>query len=164
MPEMTVCPVSSLDSTRNVGSSSASRASEVLSLSSSALVLGSMATWITGSGKTIDSSNDRLALGAQGVARARELEADGGAELARIHHVAVLAVVGVHLQQPADALLAILRGVVDVRPGLELAGVDAEVRELADVGIGHDLEGERSERLVVGCLAGEPSAVAPGTL
>ena len=35
------------------------------------------------------------------------------------------------------------------RAGLELAGVDAEVGELADEGVGHDLEGERGERLVV---------------
>ncbi len=56
MPEITVWPVSSSETTRKVGSSSARRASEVDSLSSSALVLGSIATEITGSGNTIDSS------------------------------------------------------------------------------------------------------------
>ena len=35
-------------------------------------------------------------------------------------------------------------------PGGELAGVHAEVGELADVGVAHDLERERGERLVVG--------------
>ena len=35
----------------------------------------------------------------------------------------------------------------------ELAGVDAEVGELADVGVAHDLERERGERLVVVGLA-----------
>ena len=55
MPEMTVWPVSSSETTRKVGSSSARRASEAESLSSSALVLGSMATEMTGSGNTIDS-------------------------------------------------------------------------------------------------------------
>ena len=38
-------------------------------------------------------------------------------------------------------------------PGLELTRVDAEVGELADVGVGHDLEGQRRERLVVGGVA-----------
>ena len=52
---MTVWPVSSSDWTRNVGSSS-DRANRALdSLSWSALVLGSTATWMTGSGKVSDS-------------------------------------------------------------------------------------------------------------
>ena len=38
-------------------------------------------------------------------------------------------------------------------PFFERARVDAEVGELADVGVGHDLERQRRERLVVGRLA-----------
>ena len=56
MPEMMVCPVSSSLRTWKVGSSSARRCSEAASFSSSALVLGSMATAMTGSGNSIDSS------------------------------------------------------------------------------------------------------------
>ena len=56
IPEMSVCPVSSSDWTRKVGSSSARRWSAVASLSWSPFVLGSTATAITGSGKVIDSS------------------------------------------------------------------------------------------------------------
>ena len=52
MPEMTVWPVSSSVRTRNVGSSSVSANSALPSLSWSALVLGSTATWITGSGNS----------------------------------------------------------------------------------------------------------------
>ena len=56
MPEMTVWPVSSSVRTRKVGSSS-DRAKRALdSLSWSALVLGSTATWMTGSGKVSASS------------------------------------------------------------------------------------------------------------
>ena len=55
IPEITVCPVSSSYLTTNVGSSSASLARPVPSLSWSALVLGSTATEITGVGKLIDS-------------------------------------------------------------------------------------------------------------
>ena len=38
-------------------------------------------------------------------------------------------------------------------PAASLPGVDAEVGELADVGVAHDLERERGERLVVVGLA-----------
>ena len=57
----------------------------------------------------------------------------------------VLAVVGVHQQDAADALLAILRRVVDLAALLELARVDAEVGELAEL-VGDDLEREGGER------------------
>ena len=56
MPEISVCPVSSLVRTWKVGSSSARRASAVDIFSWSALVFGSIATLITGSGNTIVSS------------------------------------------------------------------------------------------------------------
>ena len=56
MPAMSVCPVSSSDETRNVGSSSASRWRPWPSLSWSPFVFGSTATEITGSGNVIDSS------------------------------------------------------------------------------------------------------------
>ena len=55
IPLMIVCPVSGSVCTRKVGSSSASLVSPVPSLSWSALVLGSIATDITGSGKSIAS-------------------------------------------------------------------------------------------------------------
>ena len=60
-----------------------------------------------------------------------------------------------------------VRPVVDVehaRARLELARVDAEVGELADEGVGHDLEGERRERLgVVGVALGRTSSSSPLT-
>ena len=56
MPAMMVWPVSSSSWTWKVGSSSASFWIAVPSFSWSALVLGSIATWMTGSGNVIDSS------------------------------------------------------------------------------------------------------------
>jgi len=66
----------------------------------------------------------------------------------------------VHHQDPADALGAAGRDVEDAAAGLELAGVDAEEGELADVGVGGDLVGERCERLgVVGLALGRTALV-----
>ena len=56
MPAMIVWPVSSSWWTWKVGSSAESFWMAVPSFSWSPLVLGSMATWMTGSGKVIDSS------------------------------------------------------------------------------------------------------------
>ena len=56
MPAMIVWPVSSSRWTWKVGSSAESFWMAVTSFSWSPLVLGSMATWMTGSGKVIDSS------------------------------------------------------------------------------------------------------------
>ena len=90
---------------------------------------------------------------AERVARGRVLEADGRGDVAGAHFLDLLALVGVHLQQPADALLLALHRVVDRVAGIQHAGVDAEEGELADERVGHDLERERRERLVVVGLA-----------
>ena len=88
---------------------------------------------------------DRRVGGGEGVAGAGLLEADAGADVARVDLLDLLAAVGVHHQQAADALGLAGCDVEDAAAGLELARVDAEVGELADVGVGHDLEGERGE-------------------
>ena len=77
------------------------------------------------------------------------LEADGRDDVAREDAFLVFAVVGVHLEDATDALLLVLRRVEHGATRAELAGVDAEVGELAHVGVAHDLERERRERLVV---------------
>jgi len=55
----------------------------------------------------------------------------------------------VHLEQTADTLTLVLRGVVDIRPRLELPGVNAEERQLTHEWVGRNLERECRERLVV---------------
>src|SRR3954469_15631697 len=77
------------------------------------------------------------------------LDADAGADVAREDLADLLAVVRVHHQDAADPLGAAGRHVEDARARLELARVDAEVRELADERVGRDLERERRERAAV---------------
>ena len=149
MPVISVWPVSSSDSTRKVGSSSARRCSAVASFSWSALVFGSIATAITGSGNSICSSMIGASGAAERVAGGGLLEADAGEDVAGVALLDLLARVGVHHQQPADPLGLAVGRVEHAAARLELARVDAEVGELADERIGHDLEGERRERPVV---------------
>ena len=61
----------------------------------------------------------------------------------------MLAVVGVHLEDAADPLLAVLGRVEHGVALAEHARVDAGEGELAEVLVGHDLEGEGGERLLV---------------
>src|SRR4051812_28873440 len=77
------------------------------------------------------------------------LDADAGGDVAGEDLAELLAVVRVHHQDAPDPLGAAGRHVEDARAGLELARVDAEVRELADERVGHDLERERGERRAV---------------
>jgi hypothetical protein len=92
---------------------------------------------------------DRMLGVAQRVAGIRVLEPDDRADVAGVDLVDLLAVIGMHLEDAADALLLALGAVQDVRPGLERAGVDPEEREVADEGVGRDLEDEAREGLVV---------------
>ena len=67
-----------------------------------------------------------------------------GRDVAGVDLVDLLALVGVHLHQPADALaLAAWSALSTLVAGLDRAGVDAEEGQLADVGVGHDLERQR---------------------
>ena len=147
MPAMSVWPVSSSVATRKVGSSSARRCE-----ARAELVLVGLRLRLDGDrdhrlGERHRLEHDRRLLRGERVARRRRLQADAGGDLARHDRVALLAVVRVHLEDAADALGLARRRVEDAVAGLERAGVDAEVRQLADVRVGHDLERERRERL-----------------
>ena len=96
---------------------------------------------------------DRRIGGGKGVAGAGFLEADAGADVASVGLVDLLAAVGVHHQQPADPLGLAGFHVQHPAAFLELARVDAEIGELADVGVGHDLEGEGREGSAVAGFA-----------
>ena len=115
MPGMTTWPVCSSVCTRKVGSSVISLAMPCPSFSWSALVFGSMASEITGSGKSIDSSRTGFFSSLSVSPVVTDLEADGGGDVAGVDFLDLLALVGVHLQQAADAL------------GLALGGVETEV-------------------------------------
>ena len=149
MPAMIVWPVSSSRLTRKVGSSSASRWIAVPSFSWSALVFGSIATWMTGSGKVIDSRMTG-ACGSQSVSPVvvsfSPITAKMWPDQGLVDRVLL---VGVHLEDLADALLAVLGRVDDLGARGEPARVDPDVGELAEVRVRCDLERQRGERLVL---------------
>ena len=86
---------------------------------------------------------------AQRVAGAYFLEAGQRDDVAGIGFLDVLAVVGMHQQHAADALLALLGRVDHAGAAGERAGIDAAEGDGADEWIVHDLEGEQRQRLVV---------------
>ena len=134
MPEMIVWPVSSSVRTWNVGSSSESDAERLAELVLVDLGLRLDRDRDHRLGELHPLEHDRVARIAERVAGGGLLEAEAGDDVARERDVDVLAVVGVHLQDAADALLAVLGRVVDLGALLELARVDAEVGELATYG------------------------------
>ena len=105
-----------------------------------------------GEGNVFES--DGMLLVANGVAGGNVLQANRGADIARQNFVDVFALVGVHLEQTANTLAASAAGVEHRVARLELAGVDADKRQLADKRVRHDLEGQRGKRLAVGRLGG----------
>ena len=82
MPAMIVWPVSSSVRTWKVGSSSASRWIAMPSFSWSPLVFGSIATWMTGAGKFIDSRITGVLGVAQRVAGGGVLQTHDGDDVA----------------------------------------------------------------------------------
>src|SRR3989475_11499740 len=83
---------------------------------------------------------ERLALVAQRVARERLLELLGDADLAGTERLDVLLRLAHEPRDVPHALSDGARGVEERRVGPERAAVDAEERELADVGVGERLE------------------------
>jgi hypothetical protein len=102
---------------------------------------------MTGSGKIMRSRVMTSFLIAQRVTGGDVLEPDRGGDVARKHFLDLVAVVGMHLQDAADALLLALDRVVDLIARVERTGVHAEERQRSDERVGHDLERERRERL-----------------
>ena len=98
--------------------------------------------------------DDRLLLVGERLARGRVLEAHHGDDLAGADRRDLLTLVGVHLVDLADPLLAALGHVEDHGAGLEPARVDAHERQLAEVRVRGDLEGQAGERLGLAGLAG----------
>src|ERR1700722_3395076 len=153
MPLRMVWPDSWSVETRNDGSSAASFASATPSFSWSAFDFGSIALSLAGSGNSIFSGITGFAGGARRAPGGGFLEAGQGDDVARIGFLDVLAVVGVHQQHAADALLAVARRVDDAGAARERARGDAAECDRADERIVHDLEGEERHRLLVVGLA-----------
>ncbi len=108
MPLITVWPLSISLATRKDGSSCAKRLSAMPIFSWSALVLGSTATSMTGSGNSIFSRMMGFA-GSHSVSPVVVFFSPHSAMMSPASRpFDVLAVVGVHHQHAADALLAVL--------------------------------------------------------
>ena len=146
---MIVWPVSSSVRTWNVGSSSDSAPSALPSLSWSILVFGSMATEITGSGNSIRSSTIGCA-GSQSVSPVVVFLRPTAATMSPANTPSLSSrwLACIWRMRPTRSFLSLV-ALSTAAARAELARVDAEVGELADVGVAHDLERERRERLVV---------------
>ena len=92
---------------------------------------------------------DRMLFVANRVAGGDVLQADQRADVAGVTNINVLAVIGVHLQQAADALAFVVARVVDRRAFRDPPGIDPEENQFADVRITPNLERQRAERAVV---------------
>ena len=97
--------------------------------------------------------DDGLVLVADGVAGSHTAQTDSRADVTGPHFLDLFALVGMHLQQTADALGVPLGGVEHGRARLDVSGVDPEKRQLTDIRIGHDLEDQGRKGLVIRCLA-----------
>ena len=91
---------------------------------------------MTGSGKVIDSSTIGCA-GSQSVSPVNVvLQTDDRRDVAGAHRCDVFAVIGVHLQKPANALALALGRIQRIAAGFQFAGVDAHEGQLADMRVG----------------------------
>ena len=93
--------------------------------------------------------DDRVVLVAEGVAGGRVLEPDQSDDVAGISDVVRLTMVGVHLDDPPDAFLAVACRVEDRVALGEHARIDAGEDELAEVLVSHDLERKGRKGLLV---------------
>src|SRR5699024_5026104 len=99
--------------------------------------------------------DDRVGSITEGVTGGGVLQTDEGVDVASVCDVNRVFLVGVHLEQLADALLLTLGGVQNLLARLDLAGVDADEGQLAEERVCCDLEGQCGQWLIVGRLTGQ---------
>ena len=148
MPLMTVWPVSSSSSTWKVGSSLAS-----FWMAHAQLLLVALGLRLDGDrDDRIREAHglelDRVRRVGEGVTGGGVLQPDERVDVAREGLLHRVLLVGVHLEQLADALLLAGGGVQDLHALLHLAGVDAHVGQRPEERVRGDLEGEAREGLV----------------
>ena len=146
---MIVWPVSASIFIRKDGSSPESCTSAFIIFSPSAFVFGSIATADDGIGVTHRFELNQVFRVAERVPRMGVLQPHHGDDVARENLVDILALVRVHSEKSAHALLAIARSVDDLAPGSHRSRIDAHVVEASDVFIGLNLENVRREGGVV---------------
>ena len=97
--------------------------------------------------------DDGVLLVAERIAGRGVFQAHRRGDIAGIDLLKVFSVVGVHQQDAAQALTLSLGGVHDRLAGLQRAGIDTEETQLAHIGVGHDLKGQRREGRLIGGVA-----------
>ena len=91
-----------------------------------------------------------MLLVAEGIAGGGVLHTDSGSDIAGVNHVNIFPVIGMHLQDAAQTLLGALGAVQNGAALFQRTGVHTEVAQLADVGVGCDLERQSGEGCVIG--------------
>ena len=84
---------------------------------------------------------------AERVAGGGVLKTDSRSDISGVNAVDILSVVGVHLQDSSQTLVAVLGSIVNSAAGGDCARINSEEAELTDEGIGRDLESKSCERL-----------------
>ena len=102
-----------------------------------------------GLGELHGLQNDGMILITQSITGGGVLQTNDSSNITCVAAVDILAVVGVHLQDAAHTLLAVLHGVVDGSTCLNLTGVHTEVCQLTNERVGSDLESQSSKRSIV---------------
>ena len=92
---------------------------------------------------------DREIFVTERVARGDILNPDDGGDVARIAGIDVLTLVGLNLNQPADALALVRARIVDVVALAQRTGINAKENQLADERITPEFESERAKLAVV---------------
>ena len=85
---------------------------------------------------------------AEGITGGGVLEADAGNDVTGRALLTVHPLVCVHLEDAPQALALALNRVVDIGACLGLTGIDADIGELTDEGVSHDLEREGTKGLL----------------
>jgi hypothetical protein len=87
---------------------------------------------------------------AEGIAGGGVFYTDRSGNISGVAGLQILAVIRVHLKDSSEALAFLTVRVVDACAGIDRSRIDAEEAQLADKGVGCDLESQSSEGLVVG--------------
>ena len=87
--------------------------------------------------------------GAQRVAGSDILQADAGGNIPGVQFVHLMAIVGLHQHDASDAFFLAFHRIPHRIAFFQRPGIDADKGQLSDIGVGHQLEGQRRERFVV---------------
>ena len=93
--------------------------------------------------------NDLVLFIAERITGGGVFQTDSAGNLTDIDIGDFLAVIGMHQKDTADTFSLLLGGVHDIAAACNMSGVHTEESKLADEGVGHDLESESRERLII---------------